>query len=228
MRRNRHSTASGIVQRRFVVVSLAGRYLPDYRESIQRRRQERKVQFVKLRHDRATLTPKPRQMTPWQVPISSYKASGPQPAGLTLREPLAPHPDLPRRTAQRWIRPADARGKAARGGQGRARRYRAAAETLFSSAIATGPLPQPHSTARSQCRRRCSGTLDPLLAKAREAEDSFEQSFFAMVHIPYLQPCVDAHKRVSRLAANLPLIRDNLCPLTSMCRSAPAAVRSNR
>ena len=56
--------------------------------------------------------------------------------------------------------------------------------------------------------------LDALLAKAAAVEDPFEQSFFTMVHLPYLQPFADVNKRVSRLAANLPLIRDNLCPLT--------------
>jgi len=35
-----------------------------------------------------------------------------------------------------------------------------------------------------------------------------------MVHIPYLQPFEDVNKRVSRLAANIPLIRRNLCPLS--------------
>ena len=35
-----------------------------------------------------------------------------------------------------------------------------------------------------------------------------------MVQLPYLQPFEDVNKRVSRLAANLPLIRDNLCPLS--------------
>ncbi len=42
----------------------------------------------------------------------------------------------------------------------------------------------------------------------------FEQSFFLMVHIPYLQPFVDVNKRTSRLAANIPLIRRNLVPLS--------------
>lgn len=42
----------------------------------------------------------------------------------------------------------------------------------------------------------------------------FEQSFFMMVHLPYLQPFADINKRTSRLAANLPLFRANLCPLT--------------
>lgn len=56
--------------------------------------------------------------------------------------------------------------------------------------------------------------LDVLLAKANQISDPFEQSFFMMVHLPYLQPFADINKRTSRLAANLPLFRANLCPLT--------------
>lgn len=56
--------------------------------------------------------------------------------------------------------------------------------------------------------------LDELLGKANQIEDPFEQSFFMMVHLPYLQPFADINKRTSRLAANLPLFRTNLCPLT--------------
>jgi Fic family protein len=56
--------------------------------------------------------------------------------------------------------------------------------------------------------------LDLLLAKANQIADPFEQSFFVMVHLPYLQPFADINKRTSRLAANLPLFRANLCPLT--------------
>jgi fido (protein-threonine AMPylation protein) len=56
--------------------------------------------------------------------------------------------------------------------------------------------------------------LDELLAKAQQIRDPFEQSFFMMVHLPYLQPFSDINKRTSRLAANLPLFRANLCPLT--------------
>ena len=44
--------------------------------------------------------------------------------------------------------------------------------------------------------------------------ERFEQAFFAMVHLPYLQPFEDVNKRVSRLAANIPLVRRNLCPLS--------------
>lgn len=53
-----------------------------------------------------------------------------------------------------------------------------------------------------------------ILDKADAIEDPFEQAFFAMVHLPYLQPFEDVNKRVSRLAANIPLIRHNLCPLS--------------
>jgi Fic family protein len=35
-----------------------------------------------------------------------------------------------------------------------------------------------------------------------------------MVHLPYLQPFEGVNKRTSRLAANIPLIRHNLCPLS--------------
>lgn len=53
-----------------------------------------------------------------------------------------------------------------------------------------------------------------LLDKAGRIADPIEQSFFAMVHVPYLQPFADVNKRTSRLLANLPLFRANLCPLT--------------
>jgi len=53
-----------------------------------------------------------------------------------------------------------------------------------------------------------------LLEKANQITDAFEQSFFLLVHLPYLQPFADINKRTSRLAANLPLFRANLCPLT--------------
>lgn len=56
--------------------------------------------------------------------------------------------------------------------------------------------------------------LDTLLMKASQIRDPFEQSFFMMVHVPYLQPFADINKRTSRLAANWPLFRANLCPLT--------------
>lgn len=53
-----------------------------------------------------------------------------------------------------------------------------------------------------------------VIQMAIEITDPFEQAFFLMVHLPYLQPFEDVNKRVSRLAANIPFIRHNLCPLS--------------
>lgn len=53
-----------------------------------------------------------------------------------------------------------------------------------------------------------------IIQKAAEINNPFEQSFFLMVHLPYLQPFLDVNKRVSRLAGNIPFIRENLSPLT--------------
>lgn len=53
-----------------------------------------------------------------------------------------------------------------------------------------------------------------ILDKAGAIGDPFEQAFFIMVQIPYLQPFIDVNKRVSRLGANISLIQRNLCPLS--------------
>ena len=56
--------------------------------------------------------------------------------------------------------------------------------------------------------------FDEMLRRADAIDDPFEQAFFILVQLPYLQPFIDVNKRVSRLAANIPLIRHNLSPLT--------------
>ncbi|RLA47833.1 MAG: Fic family protein [Gammaproteobacteria bacterium] len=53
-----------------------------------------------------------------------------------------------------------------------------------------------------------------ILAKTQQIQNPYEQAFFLLVHIPYLQPFEDVNKRVSRLTANIPLFRQNLCPLS--------------
>lgn len=53
-----------------------------------------------------------------------------------------------------------------------------------------------------------------ILRKAEAIKDPFEQAFFVMVQLPYLQPFEDVNKRVSRLAANIPFIKHNICPLS--------------
>jgi hypothetical protein len=57
-------------------------------------------------------------------------------------------------------------------------------------------------------------SFDQLLTTAAAIRDPFEQAFFVMVQLPYLQPFLDVNKRTSRLAANIPLIRNNLVPLS--------------
>lgn len=55
-----------------------------------------------------------------------------------------------------------------------------------------------------------------ILRTASDIQDPFEQSFFLLVHLPYLQPFVDGNKRTGRLAANIPFIRGNCTPITFM------------
>jgi len=56
--------------------------------------------------------------------------------------------------------------------------------------------------------------FDIILTKAQQIQNPFEQAFFVLVHIPYLQPFENVNKRVARLAANMPLFGQNLCPLS--------------
>lgn len=62
--------------------------------------------------------------------------------------------------------------------------------------------------------RQIEKNFEIVLEKAGAIEDPFEAAFFAMVHLPYLQAFEDVNKRVSRLAANIPLVRGNFCPLS--------------
>lgn len=67
------------------------------------------------------------------------------------------------------------------------------------------PLENPHLIADN---------FDAILKKAAAIIDPFEQAFFILVHLPYLQPFEDVNKRVARIAANISLIRTNLVPLS--------------
>lgn len=57
-------------------------------------------------------------------------------------------------------------------------------------------------------------TFHKMLKKASAIPDPYEQSFFIMVQLHYLQPFIDVNKRVSRLAANIPFIHNDVCPLS--------------
>ena len=67
------------------------------------------------------------------------------------------------------------------------------------------PLADPH---------RIEDHFSAIVVTADAIDDPFEQAFFTLVHLPYLQPFLDANKRSSRLAANIPFIRDNYSPLS--------------
>jgi Fic family protein len=56
--------------------------------------------------------------------------------------------------------------------------------------------------------------FEQILASATAIHNPFEQALFILVQLPYLQPFDDVNKRVSRLAANIPLIKHNLIPLS--------------
>jgi Fic family protein len=56
--------------------------------------------------------------------------------------------------------------------------------------------------------------FDILIAKAGAIHDPFEQSFFLLIHIPYLQGFDDINKRTSRIASNIPLLKADLAPMS--------------
>ena len=61
-------------------------------------------------------------------------------------------------------------------------------------------------------RERLTRLLLEFLEKARAIADPFEQSFFLLVHISYLQAFVDVNKRTARLASIIPLIKGDYVP----------------
>lgn len=71
----------------------------------------------------------------------------------------------------------------------------------------TSYLPQQNPAVIADC-------FHEILNKVNKIIDPYEQAFFVMVHLPYLQPFEDVNKRTSRLAANISLIKNNLCPLS--------------
>lgn len=68
-----------------------------------------------------------------------------------------------------------------------------------------------HPTSQPAVIEEC---FDLILQKAGAIRDPLECCFFLMVQMPYLQPFEDGNKRTSRLAANIPLIRANMAPLS--------------
>ena len=108
-------------------------------------------------------------------------------------------------------------------------RYNRYTITNLHALLANNLLPDPQAPGRLRnivigitgsvftplaIRQLISELFDLMLAKASQIENPFEQSFFIMVHLPYLQPFDDVNKRVSRIAANIPYIKHNFSPLS--------------
>jgi len=59
-----------------------------------------------------------------------------------------------------------------------------------------------------------SHQLTLICEKAALIKNPFEQSIFLLAHVAYLQAFHDVNKRTSRLSANIPLIKNDLVPLS--------------
>jgi Fic/DOC family len=67
------------------------------------------------------------------------------------------------------------------------------------------PLDNPHVL--NECFR-------VYIEKLNLIEDPFEQSFFSLAHLSYMQAFEDVNKRTARLVTNIPLIKKNMNPLS--------------
>jgi Fic family protein len=67
------------------------------------------------------------------------------------------------------------------------------------------PLENPHLL------REC---FQIFVNKYNQIKDPFEQSFFSLVHLSYMQAFEDVNKRTARLIANISIFRENLKPLS--------------
>ncbi len=56
--------------------------------------------------------------------------------------------------------------------------------------------------------------FDQFCTKASAIDNPYEQAFFTMTFIPYIQPFQDGNKRTSRIAMNIPLVKNELAPFS--------------
>ncbi len=76
---------------------------------------------------------------------------------------------------------------------------------VFFTESSYQPLSIPH-VLNEQVEKYCS--------KVAQIKDPFEQAFFTMAMVPYLQPFQDGNKRTSRLCMNIPLLKNSLAPFS--------------
>ncbi|HYX39426.1 MAG TPA: Fic family protein [Oligoflexus sp.] len=79
------------------------------------------------------------------------------------------------------------------------------------------PLENPHLL------KEC---FEIFIEKLNLIEDPFEQSFFSLVQLSYLQAFEDVNKRTARLVANIPLIKKNFRPLSFIDVNREAYIKS--
>lgn len=77
-------------------------------------------------------------------------------------------------------------------------------EAVKVSASAYIPIDNP---------KKLQEILQIIANKAQQILDPFEQSVFLLIHLSYLQAYIDVNKRLARLAANIPLIKNGLIPI---------------
>jgi Fic family protein len=81
--------------------------------------------------------------------------------------------------------------------------------------LRTKPVLIGHSTYTPPSR---DTALEPhfkhLLTIATAIPTAVEAALFLLVHLSYLQPFIDANKRTARMAANIPLLRHRMVPLS--------------
>ena len=65
-----------------------------------------------------------------------------------------------------------------------------------------------------------------FIKKMNLIKDPFEQSFFSLVHLSYMQAFEDINKRTARLVANIPMIKKNLRPLSFTDVNIEAYIKS--
>ena len=63
-------------------------------------------------------------------------------------------------------------------------------------------------------REALEGCMSQIMKTCAKIEDPYEQAFFLVVHISYLQPFIDCNKRTSRVACNIPLLRAGVVPMS--------------
>lgn len=59
-----------------------------------------------------------------------------------------------------------------------------------------------------------ASAFNEIMRKAAKIKNPYEQSFFLLVHIPYLQPFEDGNKRTARVGCNLPLLKGGVTPIS--------------